>query len=71
MMIALRFISILFGVVLALVAERVSACAELSDINIAIPCPCVPGEDGITIGFFLDWTGKHHDSTPVSLAKSP
>lgn len=61
-----RFMTLLFGAVLALAADNASAaqpCVVVSDVSSSVPCPCVGGENGVTLGFTLA-NGRHHPGFP-------
>eukprot|EP00752_Nemacystus_decipiens_P001599 g1559.t1 len=55
----------LLGMALVLAAGKASAqpgqpsenCVTVSEVSVSVPCPCVPGESGITLGFTLTNAG--------------
>ena len=58
--------TLLFGAVLALAVDNASAaqpCVVVSDVSSSVPCPCVGGENGVTLGFTLA-NGRHRPGFP-------
>lgn len=35
-------------------------CVVVSEVSISVPCPCVEGDSGITVGFTLTNGRRHH-----------